>query len=656
MKLPLSLIKTYVDIDRPIEQVAETLTLLGIEVDAVLEGDVFELSLTPNLGHCMSAIGIARELAAAWQRPLKQATVRLAEDGSNGGLKVTAEHLCPRFAARVIESVRVGPSPAWLQTIIHQMGLKPINNIVDVTNYMLYKAGQPMHAFDLPLVTGKELHMRPAQKPFEFTALNEMTVQVPAGTLCIWDKEKPVALAGVMGGANSCVSENTTSIILEASSFDPMAVRKTVKATGLRTDGSQRQEKSVDPSTTAQFLDEAAALIQEIAGGKVYARVEAGQAVPKPKTIPLRPARVNQVLGLKLSESEITEILHRLQMRSTPHGIEVPLYRADITEEIDLVEEVARIYGYNHIPRPLPRITTSQLAHDPEYLFETELRSRLVSLGLQEFLTCDLISPKLAALTGTQELLQAKYSKSEEYSVLRPSLLPGLLQATARNLAQKNETFRAFELGRVHVPTEIPMVAVLCTGNKNPAHWSEKSVDTDFFEMKGFVESLFETLRVSNVGCIPSQSLLLHPSRQAEVCVGNTVLGTVGEVHPSYLQAFGIDQPVYYAEFNALLLRNLSGPPAKMSPLAQFPSSERDWTVSLPPKMHIEVLLQAIRAVECPLLEQCTLIDLYTADNKRNATLRFVYRDKQKTVSFDEVEKAHAQVITAATNFSACKN
>jgi len=655
MKLPLSLIKTYVDIDRPIEQVAETLTLLGIEVDAVLEDDVLELSLTPNLGHCMSALGIARELAAAWQRPLLQKTHRLVEDKTMSLLQVTAE--CPRYTARVIESVRIGPSPAWLQTALRHMGHKSINNVVDVTNYMLWKTGQPMHAFDLALVAGKEIHVRPAPKAFEFAGLNGMTVQVPAGALCIWDKEKPIALAGILGGANSCVSDSTTAIVLEAACFDPMSVRKTAKATGLRTDSSQRFEKGVDPSTTAQFLDEAAELIGEIAGGKVSARIETGQAVPKPKIIPLRPARVNQVLGLKLSENEIIEILHRLHMRSTPHGIEVPLYRADITEEIDLVEEVARIYGYNHIPRPLPRITTSQLAHDPEYLFENKLRSRLVSLGLQEFLTCDLISPKLASLTGTQELLQAKYSKSEEYSVLRPSLLPGLLQATARNLAQKNETLRAFELGRVHVSKqEIPMVAVLCTGNKEPAHWGAKSVPTDFFELKGFIESLFQTLRVSNVGFIPSSSLLLHPSRQAEVCAGKTVVGTVGQVHPNCLQQFGIDQPVYYAELNAQLLRNLVGPPAKMSPLAQFPASERDWTVSLPPRMHIEALLQAIRAVECPLLEQCALIDLYTADNKRNATLRFVYRDKNKTVSFDEVEKAHALVIQAAAHFSACKN
>jgi phenylalanyl-tRNA synthetase beta chain len=638
---------------------------LGADCLPLLWDPVLELSLTPNLGHCMSALGIARELSAAWQVPLRKKTLPPFASTPKSSLKVSIENkeLCPRYTARVIANVRVAPSPFWLQRYLLTAGLRPINNIVDATNYIRLKTGQPMHAFDGDLIHGNALRIATLKHAQDFLGLNGATIAIPKDTLCIWDQDKPIALAGILGGANSAVTDTTKNIVLEAAFFDPLSVRKSAKKMGLRTDSSLRFEKGIDPSAVGDFLDEAAALIQELSdGATVSPRIDVGQTEWPSLTLKLRPSRVIQVLGIKLSEGEITSILERLHMRCRRSSagelqVEVPTYRTDISEEIDLVEEIARIYGYNHIERRAPLITTSLLPHDPEYLFEYELRTRLVALGLQEFLTCDLISPKLALIAqelshSKEVLLQTKHSKSEEYSILRPSLLPNLLQVARLNFDQKNQTLAAFELGRIHfmqaaAPVEIPMVALLCSGKQAPMHWGQKANEVDFFDLKGLVENLLGALRIEGVVYAASSHPTFHPNRQANVSLGELILGSFGQVHPRILNSLGIDQPVYYAEFNAHSLKKAQAPSPKMKPLSQFPSSERDWTLSLPPKAPVSHLLSAIDALKSPLLEQFTIIDLYTAEEKRNITLRFTYRDRMKTVSFEEVEAAHTQLVTA---------
>ncbi|HEY4254983.1 MAG TPA: phenylalanine--tRNA ligase subunit beta [Chlamydiales bacterium] len=647
----------------------------GADCMPLLWDPVLELSFTPNLGHSMSALGVARELSAAWQVPLRKSKIPILEATSERSLKVSVENkeLCPRYAARVIANVHVGPSPFWLQKHLLTAGLRPINNIVDVTNYMLLKTGQPMHAFDSDLIVGKTIRVAATTKSENFLGLNGASIEIPVGTLCIWDQEKPIALAGILGGANSAVSNATKNIVLEAAVFDPFSIRKSAKKMGLRTDSSLRFEKGIDPSAVGNFIDEAAALIQELSKGvAASSRLDVGQIHWTPLSLTLRPARVVQVLGVKLSEGEIVSILQRLHMnanRSSERAlqVEIPTYRTDISEEIDLVEEVARIYGYNHIERHTPRVTTSSLPHDPEYLFEKELRTRLVALGLQEFLTCDLISPKLALVAQELShkktvLLETKHSKSEEYSILRPSLLPNLLQVARLNFDQKNHSLNAFELGRIHfmqegAPVEIPMVAILCSGKKTPPHWGQKGEEVDFFDLKGLVENWLETLRVRGALFTASNHPTFHPHRQANVSIGDLAFGSLGEVHPRVLSALGIDTKVYYAEFNAEHLRPFAASVSKMIPLSQFPSSERDWTVPLEPKAPVSFLLEAIEALKSSLLEQVSIIDLYATEEKRNVTLRFVYRDRMKTVSFEEVEAAHTHLVQAVSRkLSSCKN
>lgn len=630
-------------------------TKTGEDAVRLLWDPVLELSLTPNLGHCMSALGVARELSAALQIPIVRPKARHANETLDKHVIVHDFTLCPRYMCCLIEGVKVGPSPFRLKQQLEACGQKSINNVVDVANYIMMKVGQPLHAFDCDLLEGNKIEVGPAKSPLKFLGLDGVERDVPAGTLMISDGRKPVAIAGIMGGANSAVSEQTTRILLEAAYFDPISVRIASKKIGLRSESSQRFEKGIDPEGVEAAMYEAAELI----GGSMKGYVDIKKGPFKPKEICYRPHRINQILGTKLSETEIEEIFGRLGFQASAGKAEIPLYRNDLTEEIDLIEEVARIYGYNNIEKSIPYCSTSLIPNDPVFLFENEMRRRLAGLGLIEFLSCDLISPKLAEISReiTPEamgFLKAGYSKSEEYSILRTSLLPGLLQAAKGNLAQKNNNISAFEIGRIHFlqdgkVVEIPMASILLSGNRNLPNWSLKSTDFDYFDLKGIIENLL------NGTYIASKHIAFHPGRQADIHMGDLIVGSLGEVHPSLLEKFDIDQRVLYAELNLFHLLKMKKTHLKVAPLPQFPASERDWTVPLEMKLPIDQVFQAIHVQRSTLLEQVELIDLYIPETneQKNATFRFIYRDLLKTISFEEVEKEHTKIVDSVAKLLA---
>lgn len=630
----------------------------GADCLPLLWDPVLEISLTPNLGHCMSALGIARELSAALQIPLELPSIQIKPISSQKRAEVVVknEKLCPRYTAKIIENVKVGPSPFWLQKKLLSADLNPINNVVDAINYLTLKNGLPMHAFDFDAIEGKKIIVQTAETPISFQTLTDIDIEVPKGTLLICDEKKPIAIAGIMGGKNSCTTEKTQTILLEAAAFDPIAIRVASKKMGLRSESSIRYEKGVDIGSIPQLLEEAAALIAELSGGHVSDQIiDCGRKEFSRKEIAYRPSRVNQILGTHLSESEISDIFIRLGFElKKDNRVLIPHFRNDIHEEIDLIEEVARIYGYNHIQRTLPKATSPQIPNDPTYLFETELRSRMIGLGAQEFLTCDLISPKkidlIPELSSTMRLLKTLHSKSEDYSILRPSLLPGLLDSIRLNFDQKNNRICAFEIGRVHfqnkeTPIEYPMCAVVLSGKARPSHWEQKPIDFDFFDLKGMIENLLMGLRYPSIQIKPSKHPTFHPSRQAEIFIEDLCVGSLGEIHPNILEKMDIDQKVYYAELNVDYLQNKKPAPSKMKPLPLFPSSERDWTLPLDPKTPIQTIFHAIQSTQIRLLEHFELIDLYSTEDKVHLTLRFTYRDPSKTVSFEEVETSHHRLI-----------
>lgn len=646
----------------------------GQDLLPLLWDPIFELSLTPNLGHCLSALGIARELSAAFKNKIDRHKISLVENPKSSlEKKVVVEvadfSLCPRYMCRLIEDVHIGPSPFWLQRILLSCGLKPICNAVDIANFILIELGQPLHAFDFDRIEGARLVVAASSRSQPFLGLDGVEREIPAGTLLISDAKKGAAIAGVLGGSDSAVSEHTRNILLEAAYFDPMAIRRTSKKMGLHTESSHRFERGVDPSGVEAALDEAAYWMAEICKGKIArGKIDLKKRAFDPKPIQCRIERVNQLLGTKLSQNEIEELFHRLGFATRsfdkePLRVDVPLYRADISEEIDLVEEVARLYGYNNIEKGIPRCATSSIPPDPIYLFEQEIRSRLTRLGLQELLTPDLISPKLAALAPESAqpktaFLKATYAKTEEYSLLRPSLLPGLLQVARKNIDQKNGSLSGFEIGRIHFlqegqPIEFPIAALLLMGKAAPHHWKNKPADIDFYDLKGLLENLCEGLKLPSLAFLPSRHLSFHPGRQADMQSNGLLIGSFGEVHPSLLLKLDIKQRIFYAELNLQSLRDFHRFRSLFSPPPHFPSSERDWTISLPLSALIEPLLKAIPP--SPLLEKVELIDLYIPENgsHKNATLRFTYRDPLKTISYEEVEATHSKLIEQTSKFLA---
>lgn len=645
--------------------------LAGTDLALLLWDPVFEISLTPNLGHCMSALGIARELSAALCIPLRQPEIpSLSADQSKKKelyqITIADMKLCPRYLCLHMDRAKIAPSPFWLQRTLIASGIRPISNAVDVSNYILLKRGQPLHIFDADCIEGEQIHIGPASHLVDFLGLDDVQYQVPEGVLLISDAKRPIALAGLLGGKNSAVTDRTHSLLIEAAVFQPARIRKGAKQLGIRTESSQRFEKGIDPNGTASALKEAASLLQELCNAvPVGQPIEAGLSHFPPQTILCRPHRMNQLLGTKLSFGEMEEIFCRLGfIVQRQHGeqwqVLVPPYRSDVVEEIDLIEELARIYGYNHIERKQVRFSTSSVSHDAAYLFESEIRERLIALGLQEFLNANLISPKLVELAQEwlhpeAKLLTALAPKTEEYSILRPSLIAGMMQSAANNFAHKTNSFQAFELGRIHFLqneqlVERPMAAILLTGKTMPSHWSQKPVDTDFFNLKGIIENLLDSLRIEASIVFPSSiHPSFHPERQANLVAKNRRIGSFGELHPKLLSKLDLRQRLLYAELDMQLLQELRGHDVRMQPLPKYPSSERDWTIALPSRFVIQKLLNSIRSIRPPLLEKVELIDLYipeTSDQK-NMSFRFTYRDASKTVSFEEVEQQHRSLIAA---------
>ena len=635
---------------------------VGTDLTELLGDVIFEISLTPNLGRCMSQYGIAREIAALLDQKanLPAVNIETGETRCDVSVEVKDPDDCRRYCCRKVRGIKVGPSPDWLATRLENCGVRSINNVVDVTNYIMLEIGQPLHAFDAKKVLGQKIVVAASEKEIPFETLDGEKRKVPPGILMIHDAKGPIAVAGVMGGANSEVDEKTTEIILEAACFDPSAVRKGSKALGVRSESSARFEKGVDFEQVKTALDRAAALIQTLAGGSIDAgEVDCIQKEKKRKQLKLRLARCNALLGTTLSLNEVASFLRRLEMEVKTEGetlhVTVPTYRNDIHGEIDLIEEVARIYGYNNIEKKQAPESNSSLPHSPLYLVEKEVRGRLIASGLQEFLTCDLISPKLAALSlekhlGEKEEIHVIRPSSVDQSILRTSLLPGMLQAVKHNFDRQTEDLAAFEIGHIHFKDgndyrERLSAAILLTGKRRPYHWEKKAEETDFFELKGIIENLLEGFHIDDVSISPSHLKSFHPGIQGEISSQGLRLGALGEVHPDRLKKLGIVKRVYFAQLDLHDLLQVAGKTKKMSPLPQYPGSERDWTITCDRHLPMGTLFDAIKAFPSKLLKAFSLLDVYESEKigkeKKNITLRFTYRSDKQTIEQPQVDKEH---------------
>jgi phenylalanyl-tRNA synthetase beta chain len=617
----------------------------------------------------MSVYGIARDLSALLQIPLKFPSFSLQEEEVSIENLIKVELLdqtqCERYACRMLQGISVGPSPLWLQKKLEQAGFRSVNNVVDVGNLILQELGQPLHIFDYQTIAEHTLQITSTTPFSELETLDSVTRLIPPGVLMICDREKPLAFAGVLGGKSSAVSDKTSDVLIEAAYFTPQSVRKSSKWLKTKTDSSQRFEKGTDPNFIPKTLDYAVYLLQKVAGGKIVkGMIDQKTSSFPPKEIICRPKRINHILGTQLNPSDIFKILFSAGMHVTEQSVEqfqvlVPFFRHDLNFEIDLIEEIARLYGYNNIVQTAPVHISSPLLHCAAYQLEKQLRTYLLEEGLQEFITCNLISPGQSKRTSENTLpssfsIPVLHSRSLDQSVLRSSLLPGLLQVVKHNYDRENQDLSGFEMGKIHFHLkdeyiEQSAIGMILTGKSSPYHIDPKPRAWDFFDLKGIIENLCALLHVEPIRFSPSHLHNFHPNRQAIIMCQDSIIGSLGELHPRHSSELGIEQRIYFAEINIEELTPFIKQTSFVKPLISFPGSERDWTITIADKTPIGSILEIIKTNSSSLLEKITLLDLYKSSqigkDRKNITFRLFYREKLKTIAFETVEKEHSRII-----------
>ncbi|MFT4553607.1 MAG: phenylalanyl-tRNA synthetase beta chain [Chlamydiales bacterium] len=647
----------------------------GTDLHDIYGDIILEISLTPNLGHCASILGVSRELSAATGIPLRDNILHtlkskhaLGDESSTAindiaSISVQNTEHCPRYTCRVVKDLKVAPSPTWLRNRIESCGMRTVNNVVDITNLVLMEFGHPLHAFDYDKLEGHGIIVRSAVEGEKFQTLDDEHHTLNKEALLICDHEKPIALAGVMGGLNSEVGDLTKNILLESAYFQPSNIRKTSKIT-VQSEASKRFERGTDPNNALLALHKAADLMRELAGGTVVGGfIDVKEISFENWKVQCRYTRINSVLGLQLALGEVEEIFKRLELSYEFDGddtftVSVPTYRNDIHEEVDLIEEVVRIYGYDNVEIKPAHYQSSPLPHTALFPFEKKIRSQLVSEGLQEFLTCDLISPRqIETIKGNgidpDSIIKVLNPTSVEQSVLRPSLLSGLLQVVRYNHDHKNFEISGFEIGKIHFKTEEgymeqTMAGIILSGKTCPHNWSSKDEEIDFYDLKGIVENQFSSLGITNYTFDKSSMEVFHPGRQAAIHIQDTIVGSIGELHPAILRKLDIDQRVFFCTLNLHELHSFQKTEQKMEEIPVFPGSDRDWTITMKDETSMENVFSALSSIPSKLLQNVTLRDIYRSEQLgeglKNVTLRFVYRDNRKTVSQNSVEAEHARI------------
>jgi len=581
-------------------------------------------------------------------------------------LKVTIEdQRCKRYAARIIENVTIAPSPYWLKSELEACGFRSINNVVDATNYIMLKFNHPMHAFDFDKLENNELKVTTIDKEIDFRSLDEIDRKIPKNSLVIKDGKKTVAIAGVIGGINSSITNSTKKIVLEAAAFDSTSIRKTSKLLNLKTQSSIRFEKSIDPNMVLIAIDYLATLIADIANGKIIkGKIDIIKDKISETQISLRVQRTQKILGTKISENEMIDIFERLDFKILEKNedailVQVPSYRNDISHEIDLIEEIARIFGYNNIAKINPTYRSSNTFSSEDYLFEREIKSYLRSCSLQEIKTCDLISPKLAEIAllnlDKDSLVKVKHFKSIDQSILRPSLLPSLLEVVKFNHDHKNFDILGYEISKIHFKDknkyiERPTLSLIMSGKRNPHLWDKSNFDINFYDLKGILENVLSTVLEKKYKFNKSNRKGFHPLKQATISLDNKEFAIIGEVHPNILKSFDIKKRVFFAEIDLKFMFQNKNNLVNFQPISEFPSSYRDLTLTIDEKLNIQTIFDFFEKIDSKILEKIYLVDLFkNVEDKKNVTFRFIYRDTTKTISNDEIETLHLKITKEIT-------
>jgi phenylalanyl-tRNA synthetase beta chain len=653
-------------------------TAIGIDIKEALglNDTVLEFELTANRADCFSVLGLAREVAVLTSGTLKKPMINLHEKalekaGNLATVSIEEPSLCSRFAVRVLQEIKVGPSPKWLKHRLQAVGMRSINNVVDVTNYVMLEMGQPMHAYDYNLVSKHSLTVRKAQSGEKLTTLDGVKRELTSDMLVVADQVQAVGIAGVMGGLATEVTSNTQNVLLEAASFNGVSVRRTSRALGLRSEASGRFERGVDTANSTRALDRAAKLLEDMGACKVCPGiVDSYPNMSLPRQVSFVPQKVNAYLGTDIAKTVMLDILRRLEFEiDTNSGdekvvVNVPTWRNDVQYQPDICEEIARIYGYNNIPTTTPGGNILRGGQEYTQSIVDITKDVLTGVGFDEIISLSFTHPQtLSKLNITDEnVLQNTITVlnpiTDDFPILRTTLLGGILETIVRNISRKNEDIKIYELGAVYLPEKLPLHSLpkeplmLCgalVGKRNELSWNQGRDSVDFYDAKGTVEVLLAGLGINGYEVIAGEHMSLHPGKTAMFTQNGNVLATVGELHPKVLDEFGIQRKVYVFEMNVEMLADSASLITNYQSLPKFPAINRDLAVVLPAEVPAEQVMQGIITSSGVLLSDLRLFDVYVGEQVANGfkSLAFslTYRDKGRTLTDEEVDVHHKKTV-----------
>ena len=635
---------------------------VGEDMNVVIGNDdsIVEFEITNNRPDCYSLIGLARETAAAFNVPMKHHEP-VVKGGAEGNLcdlldvDVQADDLCPRYTARMVRNVKIAPSPKWMRQRLRSAGIRPINNIVDITNYVMVEYGQPMHAFDYRYVKGGKIVVRRAGADKTLTTLDGNVRVLQPDMLVIADETKPVGLAGVMGGENSEIVADTVDVVFESANFLGSSIRKTALALGMRTDASAKFEKDIDPMLTVPAVNRACELVELLGAGEVMdGMIDVLNYVPQPVTVKLEPERINALLGTNISEADMIEYLHREEVPVVDGMIQVPSWRPDLRVMADIAEEVARYYGYNNIETTLMRGATTMGGYSDEQKLENAAGAAARALGYSEIITYSFVSPsifdqiRLPEDSLLRNAMRIQNPLGEDASIMRTVALPSMLAILARNNAYHNDAVKLYELAKVYLPKpgqilpDEPKHLVLGTYGEHE----------DFFKMKGEIEAFLRGMNVPEARYTAEKhDPTFHPGRCARVSVGGVDLGCFGQIHPLVARSYGIDGEIFAAELNFTALLSLQLPEKTYTPLPKYPAVTRDIAVVCGEAVTVAALSDCIRAAGGKLLRSVELFDIYRgkgiASGSKSAAFRLTLRADDRTLTDADSDGVVSAVLAA---------
>lgn len=630
-----------------------------------LDDAVIEYEITSNRVDCYGVLGIAREAAATFNKKFCPPEVKETGNDENASdyIKVTVEdpELCTRYCARVVKNVKIGPSPKWMQRYLAKNGIRPINNLVDITNYVMEEYGQPMHAYDLDHIEGKEIVVRRAAKGEKFVTLDGQEREMDDSVLMICDGKKPVGIAGIMGGENSMITDEVHTVLFEAACFNGTNIRLSSKKIGLRTDASGKFEKGLDPNNAQAAIDRACQLMEELGAGEVVGgMVDVCSETREPVRVPFEPERINALLGTELTKEEMLGYLARVELAydESTNEIVAPTFRQDIHCMADVAEEVVRFYGYDKIPTTLPtgEATTGKLPF--KLRIEQIARDMAEYCGFSEGMTYSFESPKVfdKLLIPEGDALRNAITISnplgEDYSIMRTTTINGMLTSLATNYNRRNKDVRLYELGNVYLPKSLPLTEL----PEERMHFTLGMYGAgDFFDMKGVCEEFFEKIGMKErVTYDPNAGkTYLHPGRQANMCYGGKVIGYLGEVHPAVADNYGIGDKAYIAVIDILAVLEFAGFAHKFTGIAKYPAVTRDLSLVVPREVLAGQIEEVLEQRGGKILESYELFDIYEGsqikEGYKSMAYSVVFRNHDKTLEESEINAVMKKILNGLT-------